>query len=81
MCQYCINKSIKLIEIYQETISPDYSTWGKSKYPAWYCKYKPTCSEYTKLSLKKNWFFLGWIKWFWRVIRCNPWSKWWIDKP
>jgi len=45
---------VKLIEIYQDTISPDYSEWGKSKYPEGYCKYTPTCSEYTKLSIKKD---------------------------
>jgi len=81
MCKYCIKKSVKLIEIYQDTISPDYSAWGKSKYPAWYCKYIPTCSEYTKKSIIKYWFFLWWIKWFWRVLKCNPWSKGGRDNP
>ncbi len=81
MCKYCIKKSVKLIEIYQDTISPDYSAWWKSKYPAGYCKYTPTCSEYTKISIQKDWFFKWWIKWIWRIMRCNPWSKWWIDNP
>ncbi len=81
MCKYCIKKSIDLIEIYQKTISPDHSKWWKIKYPWGYCKYIPSCSEYTKKSIQKYWFFKGWIKWIWRIIRCNPWSKWWIDEP
>ncbi len=81
MCKYCIEKSVKFIEVYQDTISPDHSAWWKTRYPWWYCRYTPTCSEYTKLAIKKDWFLKGCLKWFWRVLRCNPWSKWWIDNP
>ena len=81
MCQFCQKKSIQLIDLYQKTISPDHSAWWKSRYPGWYCKYIPTCSEYTKLAIKKDWFIKWWLKWFWRVLRWNPFSKGWIDNP
>lgn len=81
MCKYCINKSVSLINFYQEKLSPDHSYWAKDMYPVWYCKYNPTCSEYTKLSIIKYWFIKWWFKWFWRIIRCNPFSKWGNDLP
>jgi len=72
---------VKIINIYQKYLSPDHSSFGKKKYPFGYCKYHPTCSEYSKLSFKKYWV----IKWFfkstYRIFRCNPCSKWWIDNP
>ncbi len=81
MCKICQKKSIEFIEIYQKTISPDHSAWGKSKYPWGYCRFIPTCSEYTKKSIQKYWFFKGWLKWFWRILRCNPFSKGGVDEP
>ena len=73
--------SIKIIKFYQKTISPDHSKIWKSFYPWGYCKYYPTCSEYTKKSVQKYWFFKGWFMWIKRIIRCNPCSKWWVDNP
>jgi len=81
MCKYCQKKSIQFIEFYQKTISPDHSKWWKHNHPAWYCKYTPTCSEYTKKSIKKYWFLKWWIKWIYRILRCNPCSKWGKDLP
>jgi hypothetical protein len=81
MCNNCKQWSIKLIETYQKHLSPDHSHWAKNIYPGWYCKYTPTCSEYTKESINKYWFFKWWLKGGYRVLRCNPFSKWWVDNP
>lgn len=77
-----LNKiSIKLIKYYQTTFSPDHSPIWKKKYPYGYCKYFPTCSEYSKICFEKNYFLKAFLKSLWRIIRCNPWSKWWVDNP
>lgn len=39
------------------------------------CKYYPTCSEYTKQAIEKYGAFKGCLKGFWRILRCNPFSK------
>lgn len=39
------------------------------------CVFLPTCSEYTKESVKKNGVLLGLIKGIIRVSRCHPWQK------
>jgi putative membrane protein insertion efficiency factor len=65
---------IKIIELYQKTISPDHGIW-KANHPSGYCKYSPTCSEYCKQSIIKHGVILGGIKGLWRILRCNPWSK------
>ncbi|MDD2871043.1 MAG: membrane protein insertion efficiency factor YidD [Candidatus Gracilibacteria bacterium] len=70
-----------MINIYQKNLSPDHSFWAKNTYPGGYCKYTPTCSEYTKQALVKYGFFRGWLKGIWRIIRCNPFSKGGDDLP
>ena len=40
-----------------------------------HCKYYPTCSEYTKQAIQKYGAGRGVIKGFWRILRCNPFSK------
>lgn len=70
---------IVLITIYQKTLSPDHSLL-KSLHPHGFCRYYPTCSEYTKLSLKKRGVIIGLAKGFYRILRCNPWSKGGIDE-
>ncbi|MFI5158419.1 MAG: membrane protein insertion efficiency factor YidD [Sphingobacteriales bacterium] len=68
---------ILMIEIYQKTFSPDHG-WFKAKYPHGFCKYYPSCSEYTKQSVEK-YGFLGLFKGFFRILRCNPFSKGGVD--
>lgn len=72
--------SINLIEWYQKNLSFDHSPL-KKHYPEWFCKFSPSCSEYTKKSIIKYWFFKWWIKWIYRILRCNPFSKWGKDLP
>jgi hypothetical protein len=72
---------IKIINLYQKFLSPDHSIYFKKYYPQWYCRYYPTCSEYTKLSIQKYGATKWSIKWFYRILRCNPCSKGWKDLP
>ena len=68
---------IFLINIYQKTLSPDHGVM-RFYYPNGFCKYHPTCSEYTKQAVEKHGLkglFMG----FKRVLRCNPYSKGGLD--
>lgn len=53
-----------LIVFYQSAISP--------MLPA-RCRYRPTCSQYTRDAIAKYGFFRGVGKGFCRILRCNPW--------
>ena len=66
--------AIKIIKIYQKTLSFDHS-WLKIFKPYGYCRFQPTCSDYAIAALEKYGFWRGGFKALWRVIRCNPWSK------
>jgi len=39
------------------------------------CRFYPSCSEYSRLSLQKHGAIKGIRKSVWRVLRCNPWNK------
>lgn len=69
-----------LIWLYQKTLSPDHSFWAKVFFPDGYCKYYPSCSEYGKKAFLKHGVFKGFFKTFYRIIRCNPWSKGGVDE-
>ncbi len=57
--------AIKLIEWYQSI--------SKHKNPT--CRYRPTCSSYAKEAYqKRNFFVASWLS-FYRILRCNPFSK------
>lgn len=60
---------INLINFYQKHISSCLNNKNKK------CKYYPTCSEYTKQAIEKYGAFKGCLKGFWRILRCNPFSK------
>ncbi len=69
---------VKLISLYQRTLSPDHG-WFRARYPYGFCRFYPTCSEYAKQSVTKHGFFRGsWLA-LRRVIRCNPWAQPSID--
>ncbi len=74
------NIIILFIKFYQKIISPDHS-WIKRFFPYGYCKYYPSCSQYSIDAFKKHGFVLGLLKSIWRFLRCNPWSDGGIDKP
>ena len=63
------NILIWLINGYQKYISK----WLSSKNIN--CKFYPTCSEYTKQAIIKYGAFKGSKIGFYRILRCNPFSK------
>lgn len=63
-----------LIRIYQKTLSLDHGPMKKF-FPYGYCKFHPTCSEYTYQSINKYGIFKGSFLGIYRIMRCNPWSK------
>lgn len=56
---------LSIIYIYQNLISP--------LIPA-RCRYIPTCSQYSKESIKKHGPFKGIVLTFKRIIKCHPWG-------
>lgn len=69
---------IFFIKLYQATLSPDHG-WLKAKYPYGFCKFYPSCSEYTKQEVARKGVFLGIIRGVIRILKCNPWAKPKID--
>ena len=69
-----------LIKLYQNTLSPDHGPL-KNLFPHGYCRFYPTCSEYSYQVIKKQGLFIGLPKSIWRILRCNPWNKGGIDLP
>ena len=62
------------IRFYQRVFSPDHG-WTKIFYPYGYCRYQPTCSEYTYRAVERFGITKGLLLGGWRILRCNPWSK------
>ena len=69
-----------LIRLYQKTLSPDHGPL-KRLFPEGYCKFAPSCSEYTRLAIEKNGVIVGSLRGAWRVLRCNPCSGGGNDAP
>ena len=65
---------IKIIKIYQKTISFDHG-WLKFMLPYGRCRFYPTCSDYGIQAIDKYGIIKGGIKIIWRLLRCNPWNK------
>lgn len=63
-----------LIRGYQKTFSFDHGPM-KEKFPYGYCKFTPSCSEYSYEAIKKYGVIWGGLKAIWRILRCNPWGK------
>ncbi|MCK5062045.1 membrane protein insertion efficiency factor YidD [Candidatus Parcubacteria bacterium] len=68
------NVAIYIIKIYQKTLSPDHGVF-KHKYPFGFCRFKPSCSEYSIAALGKYGFIKGGLMSIWRFLRCNPFNK------
>ena len=66
--------AVSLIEIYQATLSPDHG-WFKPFYPHGFCRFHPSCSEYTKQAIIKFGLIKGSILGLKRILRCNPFVK------
>jgi len=63
---------LKLIKFYQSFISPSLG---------YNCRFYPSCSGYTALTIKKNGLLKGLSKGIWRILRCNPFNKGGVDLP
>lgn len=55
-----------LIRFYRKALSPHL--------PA-SCRYQPTCSQYTLTAIERFGALRGSWMGFWRILRCNPFSK------
>ncbi|MBI3115612.1 MAG: membrane protein insertion efficiency factor YidD [Candidatus Kerfeldbacteria bacterium] len=62
-----------LVHGYQRTLSPDHG-WFRRRHPYGFCRFTPTCSEYTRQALLTH----GTVRGLWlgmrRLLRCHPWS-------
>jgi putative membrane protein insertion efficiency factor len=65
---------LKMIRIYQKTLSFDHG-WLRHRYPYGFCRFRPTCSEYTYQVIEKYGVIKGGLKAIWRIMRCNPFNK------
>ena len=71
---------IFLIWLYQKTLSPDHGIL-RVLFPGGFCKYTPSCSEYTLQAIQKRGLIIGGALGLWRILRCNPCSRGGIDLP
>lgn len=74
------NVLVFLIKTYQFALSPDHSKFFKDKYPYGYCRFYPSCSQYTKEAIKRHGAIKGFLLGLKRTIKCNPWVEPKIDK-
>ena len=65
---------LKLIKLYQKTLSLDHGPLSRA-YPAGFCRFHPTCSQYSYEAIKKYGVIKGGVMGVWRILRCNPWGK------
>lgn len=70
---------IKLIKLYQKTLSLDHGPLS-FLFSEGFCRFSPTCSQYSIDAISKFGAFKGSVLGFYRINRCNPWSKGGIDK-
>lgn len=68
------NITLLIIRFYQNFLSLDQSFWGK-RTGIKVCIHEPFCSEYTYQSVRKFGVIKGLIMGFFRILRCNPWSR------
>jgi len=65
---------LKLIRLYQKTLSLDHS-FLKSLFPYGYCRFHPTCSEYSYQAIDRYGLIKGGFMALKRLLRCHPWNK------
>lgn len=69
---------VATLELYQKTLSPDHG-WLRAKHPYGFCKFYPSCSQYSKECFEKLALFKALLLSINRVGRCHPWAKPQID--
>jgi len=61
---------IFIISVYQKILSPiKRSIFGDT------CRFNPTCSEYAKISVRKNGVIKGSYLAFLRILKCQPYYR------
>ncbi|OIP23170.1 membrane protein insertion efficiency factor YidD [bacterium CG_4_10_14_0_2_um_filter_33_32] len=70
---------VGVIKIYQRIISPDHSFFSRF-FPNGYCRFVPSCSQYAIDAIDKYGALKGSVLGFYRINRCNPWSRGGFDK-
>jgi uncharacterized protein len=65
---------VALIRFYQKTLSFDHGPL-KVFYPHGFCRFHPSCSEYSVQAVKKYGPIKGVLIALWRILRCNPFNK------
>lgn len=65
---------VAIIKIYQKTLSPDHGVF-KYRHPYGFCRFQPSCSQYSIQAIEKYGPITGSLKAAWRVLRCNPFNK------
>lgn len=70
---------VKLISLYQATLSPDHG-WNRQAHPHGFCRFYPTCSDYTKQAVTRHGVITGLWLGIKRIGRCHPWSAGGIDQ-
>lgn len=63
--------ALAMISWYQKTLSFDHSP-RKEYFPYGFCRFTPSCSQYTYEAIDRYGFFIGGFLGFWRILRCNP---------
>ncbi|MCZ2846135.1 MAG: membrane protein insertion efficiency factor YidD [Candidatus Bathyarchaeota archaeon] len=71
---------LRLIRLYQRTLSFDHGIFS-FLYSEGFCRFKPTCSEYTYQAIDYYGIIRGGIMGLWRICRCNPWNRGGWDSP
>lgn len=68
--------ALKTIRLYQKTLSPDHGLMAKIyREKGGFCRFTPTCSQYTYEAIEKYGTIRGGYIGFRRIMRCNPWNK------
>ena len=62
-----------LIRLYQKTLSPD-TGFLSIFYSERFCRFHPTCSQYTYEAISKYGVFKGSWLGLKRILRCHPWN-------
>lgn len=61
------------IRLYQKTLSFDHGIVGKV-FGERFCRFYPTCSEYSYQAIERYGIFRGGLMGCKRVARCHPWN-------
>jgi len=63
--------ALKIIRLYQKTLSFDHGLLSYL-YPYGYCRFRPTCSDYTYQAIERYGIIKGSFLGVKRVLKCNP---------